>query len=160
MCLFNKLKPQAVYDFLDNAWKNVELPELPAKRDRNYDTFRPSPYNSVDKGSSYYNMELCGRWNIYYQSYYHKKDKEIYFSIQYFNLTVTNPDTQKALKETYKDYTISFLGSVCITTKHFPAKTIKDVEAAFSNFIETWRKSGLYQIFDKFETNEEHKNKK
>jgi hypothetical protein len=162
MCFFNKLKTKDIYNYLDAEWKVVDLPELPPKRERNYDTFATThEYNTLKKDTMAYFIKLKkGRWNIGYNAYYNKKDKSMHFCVNYYNLTITNTETQKNVRETFKDYKFEMgLSFVTVNTKYYKVKNMDDVKSVFYTFINDWKNSGLYGIFDKFITNEELKAK-
>jgi hypothetical protein len=156
---FKKLSTKEVNDCFERLWKASDMPGFPKRERRNYDNFQVSPYNTLKKDCCAHTMHVnCGKWRLHFNAYYYVKKKEVHFTVWYINLTITNPELQKALKEACKDFTFGFLPSaVTIGTEEFPVKKIEDVEKAFQTFKTRWTTSGLFEFLDRYKTNDELK---
>lgn len=162
MCFFNKLKAKDVQDCFDNLWKTTDVIGFPKGASRNSVNFQVSPYNSLKKDSCSHTMHVnSGKWRMHYNAYYRQKDKEVDFTIWYINLTISNPDLEKAIKQEYKEFQFNFMPSaVIVASKKYKVKNMEQVKDAFYSFIKDWNKSGVYELMSKFKTNEELKNSK
>lgn len=163
MCFFfKKLSAKEVYDFFNDVWKRLEMKGLPDKKSRNSENYAVSPYNTLKKEKCAYTMHVnCGKWRLHYNSYYDVKKKSVHFTVWYINLTITNPELQKQLRDVFKDFSFTFMPSaVIISSKDFSAKKIEDVKSAVSTFATQWDKSGIYDVLNRYKTNGELKNVK
>ena len=159
MCFFNKIKTKEVNDFFEYAWQNVDIPELPNKNSRNNSYCKRSSYDTVDKKYCAYTLRTkLGKWEIDYRSSYNAKTKTCSFYILYFNLTVNHPDTIKAFKENFPQFHFYFnASSLEVSTNQIPVKKLDDIKREFYKFVDNWNRSGLFNIFNKYKSNEEIK---
>ncbi|MBQ3234812.1 MAG: hypothetical protein IJA97_01465 [Clostridia bacterium] len=162
MCLFfKKPKTKDVQQYFYREWKNTEMPGFPPKSSRNYENFKQSPYDTLNKTYCSASMKVkCGKWDLDYKVAYNRKENKVYLSVWYFNLTLPGADLQRAVNQTFKNYKIGYWPSaVTITSKDYTVKKISDIENAFHDIVREWKESGIYNFMDNFKTNEELKKK-
>ena len=154
MCLFKKLKPKEVYDYLDTLWTNAELKELPKPSERNDENFTHANNNSFSVDDFSHTMKLLNnKWRIDYSSFYEFKKGRICHRVCYLNLIITDEEVQKTIKKSFKQYEFQFgLSYIVIYTKYAKVRKLEDVKKSFEDFISGWASSGLYDVFDEFPT--------
>lgn len=158
--LFKKVSTNEAHDYFADVWQRIVMVGLPDKKDRNSENYIVSPYNTLKKDVCVYTMRVkCGKWSLLYDSVYKRTEKHAYFTVWYMNLTISNPELQKQLREVFTDFTFAFMPSaIQVVSKKFPVKKIEDVKNAFLTFVSQWEKSGIFNILNRYKTNDELKN--